>query len=144
MAIARPGKCTLAARTIPGGLCYVMAGMDKPPLFLSPRGKAAKDWRLPVLLRGRRRLRLWLLLAIGLVQSLLAVVVALSVKHAFDQLMRQGHDTSGGAITASIALGALALGAILRWREFLVAERLAQSYVHAVRVAVFRHALRLG
>ena len=123
-----------------------MAGMDKPPLFLSPRGKAAKDWRLPVLLRGRRRLRLWLLLAIGLVQSLLAVVVALSVKHAFDQLMQQGqgHDTSGGAITASIALGALALGAILRWREFLVAERLAQSYVHAVRVAVFRHALRLG
>lgn len=123
-----------------------MAGIDKPPLFLSPRGKAAKDWRLPVLLRGRRNLRLWLLLAIGLVQSLLAVVVALSVKHAFDQLMRQGqgHDTSGGAITASIALGALALGAILRWREFLVAERLAQSYVHAVRVAVFRHALRLG
>jgi len=123
-----------------------MAGKNKLPMFLSPRGKAAKDWRLPVLLRGRRRQRLWLLLAIGLVQSLLAVVVALSVKHAFDQLMRQGqgHDTSGGAITASIALGALALGAILRWREFLVAERLAQSYVHAVRVAVFRHALRLG
>lgn len=119
---------------------------DKPkaPLFLSPRGEAAKAWRLPILLRGRRRLRLWLLFVIGLVQSLLAVVVALSVKHAFDQLMGQGQDASGGAITASIALGALAIGAILRWREFLVAERLAQSYVHAVRVAVFRHAIRLG
>ena len=121
-----------------------MTAKNKLPLFLSPRGAAAKAWRLPVLLRGRRKLRLWLLLAIGLVQSLLAVVVALSVKHAFDQLMGQGHDESGGAITASIALGALALGAVLRWREFLVAERLAQSYVHAVRVAVFRHALRLG
>lgn len=122
----------------------MMAGKQKLPLFLSPRGVAAKTWRLPVLLRGRRRLRLWLLLAIGLVQSLLAVVVALSVKHAFDQLMGQGHDEVGGAITASVALGALAVGAILRWREFLVAERLAQSYVHAVRVVVFRHALRLG
>lgn len=116
----------------------------KTPLFLSPRGKAAKDWRLPILLRGRRRLRLWLLFFIGLVQSLLAVVVALSVKHAFDQLMGQGQDPSAGAITAALAMGALAIGAILRWREFLVAERLAQSYVHAVRVAVFRHAIRLG
>ena len=121
-----------------------MAGTVKAPLFLSPRGEAAKAWRLPILLRGRRKLRLWLLFAIGLLQSLLAVVVALSVKHAFDQLMGQGQDASGGAITASIALGALAIGAVLRWREFLVAERLAQSYVHAVRVAVFRHAIRLG
>jgi ATP-binding cassette subfamily B protein len=116
----------------------------KAPLFLSPRGEAAKTWRLPILVRGRRKLRLWLLFVIGLVQSLLAVVVALSVKHAFDQLMGQGQNASEGAITASVALGALAVGAILRWREFLVAERLAQSYVHAVRVVVFRHAIRLG
>lgn len=121
-----------------------MAGPTKAPLFLSPRGEAAKAWRLPILLQGRRKLRLWLLLAIGLVQSLLAVVVALSVKQAFDQLMGQGQDVSGGAITASIALGALAVGAVLRWREFLVAERLAQSYIHSVRVVVFRHAIRLG
>ena len=116
----------------------------KTPLFLSPRGKAAKDWRLPILLRGRRSRRLALLFFMGLLQATLAVVVALSVKHAFDQLMGQDRDGAGGAITASIALGALLLGAILRWREFLVAERLAQSYVHAVRVTVFRHALRLG
>ena len=93
-----------------------MAGTVKAPLFLSPRGEAAKAWRLPILLRGRRKLRLWLLFAIGLLQSLLAVVVALSVKHAFDQLMGQGQDATGGAITASIALGALAIGAVLRWR----------------------------
>ncbi|MEQ1610691.1 MAG: ABC transporter ATP-binding protein [Hyphomonadaceae bacterium] len=121
-----------------------MAGKDRIPLFLSPRGEAAKAWCLPVLVRGRRKRRLGLLLAIGLIQSLLTVVVALSVKHAFDQLMGQGQDAASGAITASIALGALALSAILRWREFLIAERLAQGYVHAVRVAVFRHAIRLG
>ncbi len=117
---------------------------SKAPLFLSPRGEAAKAWRLPILLLGRRKRRLWLLFVIGLVQALLAVVVALSVKHAFDKLMGQGQNAADGAVTASIALGALAIGAVLRWREFLVAERLAQSYVHAVRVTVFRHAIRLG
>ena len=74
-----------------------MAGKDRIPLFLSPRGEAAKAWRLPVLVRGRRKRRLGLLLAIGLIQSLLTVVVALSVKHVFDQLMGQGQDAASGA-----------------------------------------------
>ena len=112
--------------------------------FLTPTGEAAKAWRLPVLLRGRRKRRMLLLVALGLAQSVLSVVIALSVREAFDELVGAQAGTSAGLRTAGIALGALALGALLRWREFLESERLAQSYVHAVRVQVFRHAIRLG
>lgn len=112
--------------------------------FLTPKGEAAKAWRLPVLLRGRRTRRMLLLVALGLGQSVLAVVIALSVREAFDELVGAHAGSSAGLRTAGIALAALALGAVLRWREFLEAERLAQSYVHAVRVRVFRHAMRLG
>ena len=112
--------------------------------FLTPTGEAAKAWRLPVLLRGRRKRRMLLLVALGLSQSVLSVVIALSVREAFDELVGAQAGTSAGLRTAGIALGALALGAVLRWREFLESERLAQSYVHAVRVQVFRHAIRLG
>ena len=113
-------------------------------LFLTPKGEAAKAWRLPVLLCGRRKRRMLLLVALGLAQSVLSVVIALSVREAFDELVGAHAGSPVGLRTAGIALAALALGAVLRWREFLESERLAQSYVHAVRVQVFRHAIRLG
>ena len=112
--------------------------------FLTPTGEAAKAWRLPLLLRGRRKRRMLLLVALGLAQSVLSVVIALSVREAFDELVGAHAGNSAGLRTAGVALAALALGAVLRWREFLESERLAQSYVHAVRVQVFRHAMRLG
>jgi ABC-type multidrug transport system fused ATPase/permease subunit len=112
--------------------------------FLTPTGEAAKAWRLPVLLRGRRKRRMLLLIALGLAQSALSVVIALSVREAFDELVGVHAGDTAGLRTAGIALAALTLGAVLRWREFLEAERLAQSYIHAVRVQVFRHAMRLG
>jgi ATP-binding cassette, subfamily B, bacterial len=121
-----------------------MAGGNWRHFFLTPRRDAAKLWRLPVLLRGRRRNRMLLLVALGLAQSVLAVVLALSVKEAFDELVGAHAGSSAGMRTAMIAIVALTLGAVLRWREFLESEKLAQSYVHAVRVSVFRHALRLG
>lgn len=113
-------------------------------LLLTPRGDAARSWRLPVLLRGRRRRVFAVLCLIGLLQSLFAVVLALSVKQSLDQLLGSGGGAIPAIATAALALGALCLSAVLRWREFIEGERLAQSYVHAVRVAVFRHALRLG
>jgi ABC-type multidrug transport system fused ATPase/permease subunit len=112
--------------------------------FLTPIGEAAKAWRLPLLLRGRRKRRMLILVVLGLAQSVLSVVIALSVREAFDELVGAHAGSSAGLRTAGIALAALALGAVLRWREFLESERLAQSYVHAVRVQVFRHAIRLG
>lgn len=121
-----------------------MAGSGWRRLFLSQKQGAAGSWRLPALLRGRRRRRMALLIGIGLAQSVLAVVLALSVRQAFNQLLGADAGGAGGAWAAATALAALALGSVLRWREFLEAERLAQSYVHAVRVAVFRHAIRLG
>lgn len=121
-----------------------MASGNWRRFFLTPTGEAAKEWRLPLLLRGRRKRRMALLVGLGLAQSVLSVVIALSVREAFDELVGAHAGNSAGLRTAGIALGALALGAVLRWREFLESERLAQSYVHAVRVQVFRHAIRLG
>lgn len=121
-----------------------MANAGWRQFFLSPKGEALKAWRLPVLLRGRRKRRMALLVGLGLVQSLLAVVIALSVRHAFDALNGGEGTSDSGFATAATAIAALACGAILRWREFLESEKLAQSYIHAVRVQVFRHALRLG
>ncbi len=121
-----------------------MANGNWRRFFLTPTGEAAKAWRLPLLLRGRRKRRMLLLVALGLGQSVLSVVIALSVREAFDELVGAHAGSSAGLRTAGIALAALALGAVLRWREFLESERLAQSYVHAVRVQVFRHAMRLG
>ncbi|MEQ1779829.1 MAG: hypothetical protein ABMA14_00605 [Hyphomonadaceae bacterium] len=48
--------------------------------FLTPTGEAAKAWRPPLLLRGRRKRRLLLLVVLGLAQSVLSVVIALSVR----------------------------------------------------------------
>ncbi len=121
-----------------------MARGDWRRFFLSPGGEEARTWRLPILLRGRRRKRMALLVILGLAQSALAVVLALSVREAFDELVGAHAGNTAGPWTAVIALAALSLGAVLRWREFLEAEKLAQSYVHAVRVRVFRHAIRLG
>ncbi|MEQ1783629.1 MAG: ABC transporter transmembrane domain-containing protein, partial [Hyphomonadaceae bacterium] len=121
-----------------------MASGNWRRFFLTPTGEAEKAWRLPLLLRGRRKRRMLLLVVLGLVQSVLSVVIALSVREAFDELVGAHAGSSAGLRTAGIALAALALGAVLRWREFVESERLAQSYVHAVRVQVFRHAIRLG
>ena len=57
--------------------------------FLAPTGDASKAWRLPVLLRGRRKRRMFLLVALGLGQSVLAVVIALSVREGADKLSRK-------------------------------------------------------
>lgn len=113
-------------------------------LFLTPRGDEARAWRLPVLLRGRRRWRMAILATIGLLHSIVAVVLALNVKAALDHLLLAGADSGSVLTTAGIAFVALGVSATLRWREFVEGERLAQSYIHAVRVAIFRHVLRLG
>ena len=111
-------------------------------LFLQPPGRGGGYGKLPQLLEGRRLWRFLLLLAVGVLQSVAAVVLAMSIKVLFDALGGIGPGGVSGAIGASIV--ALACGGLLRWWEYVEAERLAQSYVHAVRLVLFRHALRLG
>lgn len=110
--------------------------------ILSPPGKGPGYDRFPVLFRGRRRMRLALLVALGVAQAVLTVVMALGVKRAFDGIGGSSQIEAG--LFAGGSAAALLLAGVLRWREFVEGERLAQGYVHAVRVAIYRHALRLG
>ncbi len=119
-----------------------MIGAGLRRYFLSPPGKGPGYDRLPVLFRGRRRLRLALLVLLGSAQAGLTLAIALSVKQGFDSAGTAS--LVDAALLAGISTAALILAGVLRWREFVEAERLAQGYVHAVRVAIYRHALRLG
>lgn len=119
-----------------------MPGSGLRRYFLSPPGEGAGYRRLPSLFRGRRRSRLLVLLLLGLAQAALAVVMVLAVKHVFEQAGLGSPLRL--AVPAGLAFGALLLAGVLRWREFIEAERLAQGYVHALRLAIFRRAMRLG
>ena len=94
---------------------------------------------LPRLCRGRRVRWLLLLVANGLAQAASAVGVAFLVERAFDRIVAGGESATLGALApigATLAIAALALGC-LRARERADAERLGQSYVHALRTAMY-------
>ena len=105
---------------------------------------------LPRVLSGRRRLRFAYLVANGVCQAGVAVATALLVKQGFDQLIANpGAAGAAGSANAMLLFGAGLLGAILagawlRWRGHLDAEILGQSYVHAVRMTLFRHVAGIG
>lgn len=101
---------------------------------------------LPPVLSGKRRLRFGYLVANGIGQAGVAVGMAMLVKLGFDTLVTPGQAfsletaaTFGGGFMAVIAAAAW-----LRWRSHLDAEHLGQSYVHAVRLKLFRHLTRIG
>ncbi|MEE8601642.1 ABC transporter ATP-binding protein [Euzebya tangerina] len=89
------------------------------------------------LFRDRRGVTFVLLIANGFGQALSAIVAAFAVEHAFT---RFGQPNSAGDIAsvAGVLAGAAALSAILRARERVDAERLGQSYVHELRMHLFR------
>lgn len=101
--------------------------------------------QLPGLFAGARRRLLLQLTAIGVVQALLAIAVALLVRSTFDHLMQPGAALPAGLLGASASglLGAAAISAWLRWRERVDAERLGQDYARAVRLVLFDHLLRM-
>ena len=101
---------------------------------------------LPKVLSGKRRLRFAALVANGVCQAATAVGMALLVKHGFDSLISSRAPLTlaaalafGGGLIATILLTAW-----LRWRSQLDAELLGQSYIHAVRMALFGHIARIG
>lgn len=101
---------------------------------------------LPKVLAGRRRLRFAYLVANGVAQAGIAVVTALLVKSGFDQLIGRPGDSAldTAALFGGGLAGVIVLGAWLRWRGHYDAEVLGQSYVHAVRMLLFRHVTRIG
>ena len=104
---------------------------------------------LPRILTGRRRLRFAYLVANGVAQAGVAVGTAMLVRSAFDTLVSPSAAPAvppidaalvfGGALTATVLIGAW-----LRWRSHVDAEHLGQSYVHSVRMTLFRHVARIG
>lgn len=102
--------------------------------------------KLPALFSGSRRRDFALLIANGGIQAAGAVATALLVRSGFDGLIAQGAvaDQQGALLIIAGLIGIAATNALLRYREHLDAERVGQSYVHALRTRLYRHLLRLG
>lgn len=112
----------------------------------SVKGASSTVPSLPKIFSGDRRLRFAYLVANGIGQAGVAVVTALLVQLGFDDFVTAGHPLAwqmamvfGGGLG-----GMVALGAWLRWRGHLDAEKLGQDYVHAVRMRLFHHITNIG
>ncbi len=93
--------------------------------------------------RARRRLML-LLIANTIAQAALLFASALIIRYAFDQLMNDF--TTPPQHLLLIGLGMAALAVVNGWlqrSERIIAEKLGQSYVHSLRLRLFRHITRM-
>ncbi|MEO3430590.1 ABC transporter ATP-binding protein [Pelagibius sp. CAU 1746] len=101
--------------------------------------------KLPSLFAGSRRTDFALLVLNGILQAAGAVATALVVQQGFDGLLA-GSDSEAaqGLSVVAILIGIAVANAGLRYREHLDAERVGQSYVHALRLRLYRHLLRVG
>ncbi|MEQ8354518.1 MAG: ABC transporter ATP-binding protein [Kiloniellaceae bacterium] len=102
--------------------------------------------KLPLVFSGSRRRDVILLVLNGGVQAAGAVGTALLVQSGFDELIAKEAAVDGRQTLVVIAvLIAIAMAnAGLRYREHLDAERVGQSYVHALRMRLYRHLMRIG
>ncbi len=94
---------------------------------------------LPLLLKGKRRALFARLVANGALQAGATVSVAWLIQYLFDGFITPSGQTVQASLwmTASgLALAAFAL-AWLRRTEVIDAERLGQSYIHAIRLALY-------
>jgi len=94
----------------------------------------------PPLLGGRRPWLLGALVLNGAGQAVAAMATALLVEKSFNRVTAEGAEGSLGALApyaAGLTAAALAVG-LLRARERSDAERLGQSYVHALRTTMYR------
>ncbi len=101
---------------------------------------------LPTVLSGKRRLSFSYLVANGVAQAGTAVLTALLVKRGFDTLVLSS--AAADFASAGVFAGGLTLCIIvtawLRWRSQVDAEELGQSYIHSVRLTLFRHIAMIG
>lgn len=108
-----------------------------------PADEAAASFepQLPVVAAGTRLRWLAALMANGLLRSLLAVGVAVAMRHVFDEHLASGASAVVGFTPLILALAGLAavvaLTAWLKYRETVDAEALAQHYIAQVRLDLF-------
>lgn len=93
---------------------------------------------LPRTFAGVRRGLLWQLLGNGIGQALLAIASALLVERLFD-IMLNGAWSRSLLLSSSLLGMTVVVGALLRQRERVDAERLGQHFVNDVRDTLFRH-----
>jgi ABC-type multidrug transport system fused ATPase/permease subunit len=101
---------------------------------------------MPRLLSGGRRRLFIYLLANGVFQAILAVATALLVRYGFDHLVMSPGSLEWQPVSLLLLamLCSILLTAWLGWRGNLDAESLGQSYIHAVRIRLFRHITAIG
>lgn len=92
--------------------------------------------RLPGVFTGRQRHRLALVVATGLAQAVAAAGAALLAP----RLVSVGTDRDRLLVAGVLLVAAVVVG-LARWVERVVAERLAQEYVHRLRIRLVRSAL---
>ena len=105
-----------------------------------PRAALRPDTQPPPLLGGKRPQRLLILVVNGVAQAGSAIGAALIVQRVFDRVVAGGPAGSLGALAplgAGLAGVAVIVG-LLRSRERADAERLGQSYVHALRTVMYK------
>ncbi len=100
--------------------------------------------RMPTIAsRARRRLMLQLI-ANTVAQAALLFTSALIIRYAFDQLMVDLSAPTNRLV--GIGLGMAVLAVVAGWlqrSERIIAEKLGQSYVHSLRLRLFRHITRM-
>lgn len=98
--------------------------------------------RIPRIFAGDRRRDVFLLACIGLLQSALAVTLVLTVRWIFDGMQR-GATAMDITIAGGVMIGLASLAPIVQRGHASIAESLGQSYVLALRHALFNHLLKL-
>jgi ABC-type multidrug transport system fused ATPase/permease subunit len=100
---------------------------------------------LPRLLRGKRSRLLALLVANGVAQASAAYAITRLVRLTFHHIGHAASVSAGSLAPLAVALtgAAVALG-LLRARERADAERLGQSYVHALRTVMYERLSELS
>lgn len=118
-----------------------------PDLSAPSRRKKTRRARetFPDVFAGRRRRGFALVIAAGIGQGVVWAGISLMMKAAFDRVSGGGAGSGRDALLLFLAL-AIASGAagILKWLAHVEAERVGQSYAHALRMRLFRRLVAAG
>lgn len=120
-------------------------GAAKTSLRRSAARESAES-PFPELFTGARRRGFALLIAAGFGQGAALAAMALLMKTGLDRAfagVASGDSRRTYLLFASLALCALAAG-VLKWFAHVEAERIGQSYAHALRMRLFRRLVAAG
>lgn len=103
------------------------------------------DGPFPDLFAGGRRRGFALLVAAGVGQGAVSAGMALLMKTGFDALFdRSSQDVGGQAMLLGALVASVAAAGLLKWYAHVEAERIGQSYAHALRMRLFRKLIAAG